>query len=245
MDNHYNPIIYRRLQGLFEGHEWDALMPYLTTLSNSQFRTAGYMIGERLLRDVDAAVFWEVARCLILWDAKAFTVTLAKAAVPRFKAGTLSIEDEGFQQLTAALADERHVIDRQKLLLQWLPAVEDYATMEALFDALGITEARRRVDFLLQHDSLCAAFVLLRTLRFEEHDRDYLTSVCRQLIRRAAAQSSPTGSGGSLSYNLASLLRTYFDLPDLRGTFSLQLEHYELSRIDTDFEVFRRAVTKV
>jgi hypothetical protein len=30
MDNHYNPIIYRRLQGLFEGREWDALMPYLS-----------------------------------------------------------------------------------------------------------------------------------------------------------------------------------------------------------------------
>ena len=36
-----------------------------------------------------------------------------------------------------------------------------------------------------------------------------------------------------------------FDLPDLRGTFSLALESYELSRLDTDYETFCRIITKV
>lgn len=245
MDKHYHPVVCQRLSAIFEGREWDILIPYLTTLSNSHFRTAGYLIGERCLPAVGADDFWAVAQRLILWDAKAFTVTVGKAASARFKSGSLSLDDAGFLHLMSALQDDSHVIDREKLLRLWLPSATKPETMEQLFNHLGVLTPRRRVDFLLQYDNLCAAFVLLRTLRFEEHDRDYLTGVCRQLIRRAATQSSATSSGGSLSFNLASLLRTYFDLPDLRGTFSLHLEPYELTSIDTDFDVFRRAVTKV
>ena len=89
--------------------------------------------------------------------------------------------------------------------------------------------------FLLRTDGLPAAFVLLRTLRFEEHNRAFLLATARELIKR----------GDNLAFNLASLLRAYFDLSELRGTFSLTLQPYELSRLDTDFDVFRRVVTKV
>ena len=97
----------------------------------------------------------------------------------------------------------------------------------------------------MQTDTPVAAFVLLRSLRFEEHDREYLTSVCRQLVRRAATLSHSANRTDSLGFNLASLFRTYFDLPDIRGTFSLTIQPYELSRLDTDFEVFQRLITRV
>lgn len=245
MDQHYHPIIYTRLGQLFASADWDGLITYLDSLSNRHFRTAGYLIGERMLTDASPEVFWQVAQRLITWQPKAFTVTMAKAATPRFKANTLSLDDDGFMRLAEALKSDERLIDRQKLLFQWLPAVSQPATMERLFDMLGIHDSRRRVEFLLHTDGLVAAFVLLRTLRFEEHDRDYLTTVCRQLIRRASTLSHTQGKADSLSFNLASLLRTYFDLPDIQGTFSLALQPYELSRLDTDFDTFRRAVTKV
>ena len=245
MDQHYHPVIYQRLRQLFEASDWDALIPYLTGLSHSHFRTAGYMIGERLLADVNADAFWLIAMRLILWQPKAFTVTMAKAAIPRLSRGSLSLDDPGFHTLAGALKDDSHLIDRQKLLLQWLPTICTPDAMEQLFSVLGITETRRRVEFLLRTDGLVAAFLLLRELRFEEHDPAYLTSVCRQLIQRASSLSHSTGQANSLSFNLASLLRTYFDLPDIRGTFSLHLEPYELSRLDTDFDVFKRVITKV
>lgn len=201
------------------------------------------MIGERLLVDVRPQVFWEVARRLILWQPKAFVVTMAKAAAQRLKAGTLSFSDDGFTALTHSLKGDSHLLDRQKLLAVWLPVTDDYEAMESLFDSLGIVEPRRRVDFLMHTEGLTAAFVLLRTLRYEEHDREYLTSVCRSLIRRATAESDSRAR--SLSFNVASLMRSFFDLPDVRGTFSLATEAYELSRIDTDFDVFCRVVTKV
>ena len=245
MDQHYHPIVYARLRQLFDGGDWEALIAYLDSLSNAHFRTAGYLIGERLLMDVSAATFWEVAIRLILWQPKAFTVTMAKAASQRLVAGTLSLSDAGFLKLAAALEGDSHLLDRQKLLMQWIPVVVEPQTMEHLFDLFHVNEPRRRVDFLLRADSLTAAFVMLRTLRFEEHDRNYLTAVCRQLIHRASMSNGATGHADSLSFNLASLLRTYFDLPDLRGTFSLTLHPYELTRLDTDFDTFRRIVTKV
>lgn len=245
MEQHYHPIIFHRLQQLFDAEDLEGLPAYLDSLSNAHFRIAGYLIGERLLTDVSPDIFWEVSRRLITWQPKAFTVTLAKAAVPRLQAGSLTLQDNGFLLLAETLQSPERIIDREKLLLQWLPTVEQPATMEELFNALQVNDSRRRVDFLLRIDSLTAAFVLLRTLRFEEHDRNYLTTVCRQLIQRAATLSHSTRRGDSLSFNLASLLRTFFDLDELRGTFSLSLQPYELSRLDTDFDVFKRILTRV
>ena len=170
---------------------------------------------------------------------------MAKAAAPRLANGSLSIDDAGFQQLATALRSEERLIDRQKLLMHWLPVMPDAAAMEQLFKLFAINDSRRRVDFLLHTDGLVAAFELLRALRFEEHDPTYLTTVCRQLIQRASTLSHSTGHADALSFNLASLLRTFFDLDDIRGTFSLTLQPYELSRLDTDFDTFKRIVTKV
>ena len=245
MDKHYHPLIFTRLKALFAAEDWEGVQVYLSSLSNAQFRTAGYLIGERLLTDANADVFWEVARRLILWQPKAFTVTIGKAAAARFEKGTLSLNDQGFNELAEALKGESHFIDRHKLLVVWLPAVRDYVKMESLFDSFGVTDARQRVELLVPVDGLTAAFVLLRALRFEEHDSDFLTRVCRALIRRASDENSSQSKERNLCFNMASLLRTYFDLPDLRGTFSLTIEPYELSRIDTDFDVFSRVVTKV
>ncbi len=235
MDQHYHPLIFQRLRRLFDASDWEALIPYLEGLSHSHFRTAGYLLGERLLADVPPDIFWEVATRLILWHPKAFTVTMAKAAKARLVEGTLTLADTGVLRLSKALQGDGHQTDREKLLLQWLPAVRQPATMERLFSIFNVDDPRRRIEFLLRTDGLTAAFVLLRSLRFEEHDRPYLSEVCRSMIRRA----------DSLSFNIASLLRTYFDLNDVRGVFSLKIEPYELSRLDTDFDTFCRVATKV
>lgn len=235
MDQHYHPVVYQRLRDLFETHDWKAIRTYLEGLSNAHFRIAGYLLGERLLPSAERDYFWVTMQHLILWQPKAFTVTIGKSALTRLQKGTLSLGDAGFLELATALAPEEHVIDRQKLLKLWLPAIHHPQKMEQLFNQFGVTNNRRKVEFLLHTDGLVSAFLLLRTLCFEDHDPQYLTSVCRQVMKR----------GDNLSFNLASLLRTFFDLPEVKGTFSLALQPYELSRIDSDFDVFCRVITKV
>lgn len=234
MDQHYNPQIYARLRALLGQPDFGLLRSYLEELSNAHFRTAGYLLGERLLADAAPDTFWRLMRELVLWHPKAFVGTLAKASALRLQAGTLSLDDAGFAMLADGLQGDGHVIDREKLLLQWLPAARQYQSMERLLDAFGVSTTRR-IDFLLRTEGVVAGFVLLRTLRFEEHDRALLIHACHMLMRRA----------DSLSFNIASTVRAFFDLHEVRGVFSLQIEPYELSRLDTDFDTFRRVVRKV
>lgn len=234
MDQHYNPQIYARLTALMAADDFEQLTAYLDSLSNAQFRTAGYLLGERVLTDLPPDRFWQLMQRLVLWQPKAFVVTLAKASARRLQAGTLSPHDAGFDALAHELRGDGHLIDREKLLLQWLPVARQYATMERLFDAFDVPHPRR-IDFLLRTDGVVAGFVLLRTLRFEEHDTQLLTHTCYALMRRA----------DSLSFNIASAIRTFFDLKDVRSVFSLHIEPYELARLDTDFDTFCRVVRKV
>ena len=75
-----------------------------------------------------------------------------------------------------------------------------------------------------------AAFVLLRALRYEEADRELLLRVARFLLRR----------GDALSFNVASLMRLSFGLDELRGTFSLQLQPWQLDKMEQDWAYFSR-----
>ena len=77
---------------------------------------------------------------------------------------------------------------------------------------------------------LTAAFVLLRALRYEEADRELLLRVARFLLRR----------GDALSFNVASLMRLSFGLDELRGTFSLQLQPWQLDKMEQDWAYFSR-----
>ncbi|MCR5819778.1 MAG: hypothetical protein K6F94_02345 [Bacteroidaceae bacterium] len=234
MDQHYNPQIYTRLRTIFAAADMDALTSYLNGLSNAHFRTAGYIIGERLMPEMETEMAWKVMLHLVQWEPKAFLVTLAKATALRLKARTLSLSDDGFRTLAANMQGEGHVIDREKLLLQWLPVLEKPDDIEGLFTSLN-TDNRRRIDFLLRTDGVAAGYVLLRTLRMEEQDIDLLKRTCTLLIKK----------GNALSFNFASIIKEYFGLDTVRGVFSLQIHPYELSRLDTDFETFCRVAKKV
>jgi hypothetical protein len=48
--------------------------------------------------------------------------------------------------------------------------------------------------------------------------------------------------GDGLSFNVASVFKIYFGLDSIRGTFSLQLAPYELSRLEQSYEAFAKVV---
>ncbi len=220
---------------LMAARDWQALQNYLSGLSNSHFRTAGYIIAERLLPSALADDFWAVMHSLVAWQPKAFTVTMAKAARLRLVAGTLTLQDSGFGVLAELLRDASRAIDVDKIVQLWLPDMRRPETIERLFAMLGVDDALRRIGFLVRVDTLAAGFVLLRTLRFEEHNRPLLVTTVRDLMRR----------GSSLSFNQASLAKAFFGLDEVGGVFSLSLQPYEMARVDTDFDVYSRVVRKV
>lgn len=126
------------------------------------------------------------------------------------------------------MAAEFNDVERQKVALLLLPDMQTPKQVEQLFSVLGIAKGREQMVYLVRIDTLPCLFLLLRSLRYIEHDRAEVLQVARQLMKR--------GTGGS--FNLASIIKVAFGLDELSGTFSLRLQPYQISRLEQSYEAF-------
>ena len=218
--------------------EPDALLSYLHGMSNSQFRDASRMLGESLLVDMPDEDFWPLFRCLFFSNRKAYLGTLLKALVLRIKkqgrgVGSLDMEQVGLWNRDFELVCmELTETDCKKVLMAMLPMIERPEDAERLFVQCGQSEALPRIPYLLQIQTLPCAYLLLKALRYVEHDRALLIRTCHFLMRR----------GDECSFNVASLIRISFGLDEVHGTFSLFLEPYQLARVEQNYEAFCQAL---
>lgn len=225
-DKHYNPAIAARLQTLVDGRQWALLTSYLDGLSRAHFRTAGYLLGEQLMPQLVDDDFWLLASHLFRYNAKAFLVTLMKSCVASHR--SLNPVPGFFSLLRESSEDQR------KALLHLLPTIADPSTAEALMVAVGLTSAHSRIGILLQCPTPVCGFLLLKTLREVEDDRALLVRTVRYLISLHT----------NFSFNLASLFRSFFGLEEVRGTFSLTLQPFELARLSQQYEAFYKVVQR-
>ena len=200
---------------------------YLGTLSNARFRTAGYVLCERTMQQCPARMFWALAQALVAFNSRAFLVTMLKAFLTRRKqSADVDIDGEGFCSLCVTIQDNDE--DCRKVLQYILPELDAPHQIRLLFSLLGITDQAQWITFLLKCRTLPSYFLLFNSLHFIEHDTDRLERIAYYLIR----------SGDAFSFNLASLIKAYFGLTHVKGTFSLNLKAYELARIATNYNVF-------
>ena len=223
-DVHYSLQTDRRMKPFVDAADFEGLLDLLYSFSHSQFRTAVYMIGERYAMDLPRDTFWELFALLLQRDARAFLVVMLKALSERMKRGEAAIGDEGFERLCRLMND----IDRQKTIDFLLPFLTDDEQVRHLFHCFGMQETSEWMPFLIRVSTLPCAFVLFSSLRYIEHERDYLVRIAYYLMKR----------GDGLSFNLASLMKAYFGLDELKGTFSLQLKPFELARLETSYKAF-------
>ena len=222
----------RKLASLLETPQ--QLLAYLAEMSNAQFRNASRVLGERLLPSVGNDVFWQNFSTLFLSDRKAYLGTLLKALVLRLsprgaEVTTNRLEESGiwgseFVSVCSELTDT----DRKKMLLALLPLFVSPSDAERLLLQCGLKEGSAWIPFLLQVQSRPCYFLLLKALRYVEHDKPLLIRTCHFLMKR----------GDGLSFSMASLLRLSFGLEEVRGTFSLSLEPYQLARIEQSYDAF-------
>lgn len=214
--------------------EPEHLLAYLKGLSNSQFRIASQVLGERLLVELEDKYFWETFKTLFLYNRKAYLGTLLKALSSRISPNGVSVDScefdrcgiwgDDFLLVCSNLTDT----DRKKVFISLLPLFNNPSDIERLFTQCGLTELSLWIPFLLQVTSKPCAYLLLKALRYVEHDRDLLIRTCHFLMKR----------GDEQNFNLASLLRLSFGLEEVRGTFSLSLEPYQLARIEQNYDAF-------
>lgn len=222
----------RKLGILLETPE--QLLAYLAEMSNAQFRNASRVLGERLLPSVDNDVFWPLFRALFLSDRKAYLGTLLKALVLRLsprgtEVSTSILQESGiWTSEFVSVCHELTDTDRKKVLLSLLPLFSSPSDVERLFLQCGLKDGSAWIPYLLQVQSKPCYFLLLKALRYVEHDKPLLIRTCHFLMKR----------GDGLSFSMASLLRLSFGLEEVRGTFSLSLEPYQLARVEQSYEAF-------
>ncbi|MBQ8050937.1 MAG: hypothetical protein IJ197_05115 [Bacteroidaceae bacterium] len=229
-DQHYNPAIYQRLQTLAALRDWQGIFLYIKSLSNAQFRTAGYIVGERIVPRLEEADVWALASELTAQNAKAFLVTMMKAIALRLQNGTMHLRSNGsrtFFSLVQAVEE-----DKKKVIATLVPIIKEPDDISWLLRKLSVEEGRSRISYLISIPTLAASYTLFRTLHYVEHDTPLLMRTALYLIRR----------GDALGFNLASLLKTYYGLDALNGTFSLRIQPYQLARLNADYQAFCHAM---
>jgi hypothetical protein len=227
-DRHYSKTIEQHLLQPLKDADSEGLVRLLSSFSRSEQRTAGYMLGERLLIDCPAELYWQMTEALVCYDSKAYLITLMKTFLLRLSRGTASLSDVPFGRLAAGFNE----VERQKVALLLLPEREQPKQVEQLFQLLGLAKGREQLVYLIRVDTLPCLFLLLRSLRYVEHDRAEVLKVARQLMKR--------GSGSS--FNLASIVKVAFGLDELSGTFSLRLQPYQIARLEQSYEAFCQSV---
>lgn len=222
-DVHYSVLIDRRLTPFIIAEDYNGLLLLLDSFSHSQFRTAVYMLGEKYAKEITTACFWRLFTVLFQKEPKVFLTVMLKTFVERMEKGDVSIDDEEFKELCCLMNE----VDRQKTLSFLLPYLKDEKQVRKIFCYFSL-EAQEWIPFLIKVNTLPCSFVLFSSLRYIEHERDYLLRIAYYLMKR----------GDGLSFNLASLIKAYFGLDELKGTFSLRLKPYELARIESSYNAF-------
>lgn len=230
-DRHYSKTLEQKLLPAVQSCDAEGLVGLLASSSRSEQRTAGYMLGERLLPHCTNEFFWKATVSLVHYESKAYLITLMKTFLTRMKDGTATLSDKPFAELAAGFND----VERQKVTLLIIPQLEHPRLVEQLFSLMGIPKGREQMVYLVRNDTLPCLFLLLRSLHYIEHDRGEVLKVARSLMRR----------GTGASFNLASIIKVAFGLDELQGTFSLRLQPYQIARLEQSYEAFSASVADV
>lgn len=213
----------------------EALRDYLASLRNADFRLAGQILADKQLWDhlpedtedtenTEDTMFWHFAAVLVAANNRAYLGTMLKAAT-----ATKSLMPT-VEFATTCTTD----IDKKKVLEALLPTQKTPSDVNAMLQMFGFDSAAATENILFKIGTSVCYFVLFNLLKQYEDRHDYLRRICIELIRK----------GDKYSFNLACIIKEYFGLAELPGTFSLSLQPYELSRLDANYDTFLSIIRK-
>lgn len=226
----HNPALQQRLRGYLLRNDAEGLCACLSSLSNSAFRTAGFLLGETLLPELDAENFWHFFSLIVPTHTKAYLGTFLKAAARKFSAGGLTSGREALQQFSTTAT----AIDLRKIIDHLLPSLTQTDDIEMLLRICCGGNTKSEIAALMRCNGHAAYYLMFARLKKLEGEPQLLRSHCLNLMRK----------GDHRSFNLACIVHHYFGLNDLPGTFSLRLETYELSRLDGNYDQFCKILAR-
>ncbi len=232
--NTFNPVLQNRIQVFVVDKNWEGLCDYFNSLSHTDFRTACNMMASGVMLKWNPDDFWMCFIVLFKNNAKAWLVTLLKSAIQKYQAGTLSFNHPRLEEVCQFIVDNNRRIDESKLLHMVLPVLKKPEEVETMISYMHLND-ERAARFLTNHHTFACYFVLFQHMKRLDNNHELLVLLCAQVLQK----------GGDKAFNFVSMMKTYFDIPSVKGVFSLQIKPYELSRLDTSFELFCQMLNKI
>lgn len=217
------------LSQLIEKRNWDGLDKYLVHLSNSEFRRTEVMV-RKYLSHVDNDLFWEAYLHLLMFRHQAFLVcilsieNLAKKDEINFSCdGALTLSQWALSTIPA---------DVPKMVRMAIPLLTTEKQIDGLLHLFAMDNEREWISILLKEDTPLAFYMLFKALRtIDDHS---ITLRCSIALMQ---------KNTDLSYNMACILKHYFGINELKATFSLTLQPYELSYLEQNYNNFKHILT--
>lgn len=225
----HNPLLRNKLWQHMQADDAAGLLHQLQSLTVAEFRTAGYLLAEDLLPQCSSQSYWRFFMTLVPAHSKAYLGTFLKAAVRLRACRKLQLD----MQALTAFAAKATPIDIHKTLDTFLALQLSFDEAHSLVSIFTGNQLQQAAPHLIKAGTPVAYYLLFRLLKTAEAEPDLLRHYAVLLMRK----------GDPLSFKLASAVRQYFDLPELPGNFSLQLQPYELSRLDQGFDAFMKALS--
>ncbi|MCH5174622.1 MAG: hypothetical protein J1F40_01900 [Prevotellaceae bacterium] len=205
--------------------DWGGMNKMLGSLSNMEFRRMERVMREEVLSELDNNAFWEALLHIIIYKRTAF-ISCVVAIEHLADAETLRFNGKNVEQLYAYLK-ETHPQSIVKLCNMMIPHLRTEKQMREMFKAFHIDNDITRLSILLKVDSPSSYYMIFKTLKLIE-DKTVARKCCMAIIKRH----------NDMAFNMVSFTKVYFGLEDLPARFSLNVEQYELSHIDRDFDAF-------
>ena len=206
-------------------HDWDGMNKMLDSISNMEFRRMERVVREEVLTELDNDVFWEALLHIIIYKRAAF-ISGVVAIEHLADDGTLRFNGKYVERLYAHLK-ETHPQSIVKICNMMIPHLRTEQQMGDMFKAFHIDNNITQLSILLKVDSSISYYMIFKALKLIE-DKVVARKCCMAIIKRH----------NDMAFNMVSLIKTYFGLDDLPAHFSLNVEQYELSHIDRDFDTF-------
>lgn len=206
--------------------DWEELTRLFQSASNADFRKMETLVRERVMPQLSNAEFWEAYLHLLMYRRQAFLPCILGAA-GLAKAGTLDVNCKEAKEV-AAWVQEHSPESAAKIVRMAIPLLATASQIEGFLSLFEYHDERECATVLMKESTPYAYYVLFNVLRRAADNRQLLVAVCQAVMKK----------NDDMSFNMASLLRSYFDLHEIKSTFSLQIEPYELSYIEQSYDNF-------
>ena len=148
----------------------------------------------------------------------------------------LDFANHHFLDFAQGTAGQQVSLDRQKTLTAILPVLRTHSEVQQVLSAFCNDDAERKAIYLVKaNESVPCYYELFLALRHMDHTPDMQVRFLLHVARR----STP------LAFNFVSIMRAYFGIEKLNGQFSLTLQPYELSRLESGYDGFVKIMNKI